>query len=191
MEYTMTKFKLGSSAVAALLVSSAPLLAQDTTVRIDQNLEQTLNQNCSGTAMGTDGHTYAMTTTSSGDCVAVQIGVNNVGIRGSFNGPSAGDRDDDMGNGGGQNGGGMGNGGHQGNNGNNGGGMGNGDHGDMNNDHDDDMNNDHDDMNGNNNGKGHGRDRDNRGGQNPNNGFGNGGNDGSPNGKFEDQSEIR
>jgi hypothetical protein len=92
MEYTMTKFKLGSSAVAALLVSSAPLLAQDTTVRIDQNLEQTLNQNCSGTAMGTDGHTYAMTTTSSGDCVAVQIGVNNVGIRGSFNGPSAGDR---------------------------------------------------------------------------------------------------
>jgi hypothetical protein len=76
----MTKFKLGSSAVAALLISSAPALAEDRAFSIGQYIDQVLNmlnQTCVGTGVDSDGHSYALSMNSNGDCVGALLSSNN------------------------------------------------------------------------------------------------------------------
>ena len=86
----MTKFTLGSSAVAALLISSAPALAEDRAFSIGQYIDQVLNmlnQTCVGTGVDSDGHSYALSMNSNGDCV----------LLGGTNGPTDGGETGTMG----------------------------------------------------------------------------------------------
>jgi hypothetical protein len=107
----MNKFNVCGTAIAALMISTLPALAEvgedgqpvdcgseicttsggtDTgntsTIAIEQDLNQVLNQTCSGMGMDSDGNHYMMMgTNSNGDCVAVQTGGNSAHVENSNN----------------------------------------------------------------------------------------------------------